>query len=332
MTTTLTQRRWRTFRANRRAYGAVWVFGILFVVALLAPVVANDKPLALQYDGQVYFPIWEQVLDSDIGGTLPTEADFQDVETVASIKAHGWYLMPPIPWSFDTIDYGGESAFPAAPGRRHLLGTDDLGRDILARLIYGLRLSLVFGIVLTFCSVVLGVFVGAVQGYFGGVVDLAIGRFLEMWGALPQLFILIIVSSLIAPGFVTLLIVLLLFSWPALTSVVRAEFLRTRQLPYVQAAQVLGVSDRVIMARHILPNALVATVTYVPFMLSGAVVALSALDFLGLGLPPGTPSLGDIVRQGKENLQAPWIGGTIFVSHRFTVRSDFYRRRRSGCL
>lgn len=312
--TGLAKRRWQQFRANRRAYRSLLVFIGMLLVSVLAPILANDKPLIVRYQDTVYFPVVEVVWDNQLGGSLPTEADYHDPDTRRQIRQNGWMIMPPIPWSYDTIDFEATGVFPGAPDRRHWLGTDDQGRDILARLLYGLRLSLVFGLILTICSAGIGIFVGAVQGYFGGKTDLFLGRLLEMWGSLPQLFILIIVSSLIVPGFGTLLGVLLFFSWTTLVPVVRAEFLRTRHLEYVQAARVLGVSDRVIMFRHILPNALVATIAYLPFMMSGAVVALSALDFLGLGLPPGTPSLGDMIRQGKENLQAPWIGVTIFVT------------------
>lgn len=310
----LSERRWQQFRANRRAFQSLFLLIGIMILALLAPVIANDKPIIMRYQGQMYLPLVEVVRDDQLGGSLPTEADYHDGYTKQHISQNGWMVMPLIPWSYDTIDYGAQNVFPAAPDKRHWLGTDDQGRDILARLLYGLRLSLLFGISLTFCSALVGILVGAIQGYFGGKTDLILGRFLEIWGSLPQLFILIIVSSLIVPGFGTLLCILLFFSWTTLVPVVRAEFLKTRQLEYVQAARVLGVSDRVIMFRHILPNALVATVAYLPFMLSGAVVALSALDFLGLGLPAGTPSLGDMIRQGKENLQAPWIGLTIFVT------------------
>lgn len=310
----LSKRRWQQFRINKRAYRSLFVFAVILILSILTPIIANDKPIIVRYQDNTYFPIIEVIEDNRLGGSLPTEADYHDPYTRNQIHQNGWMVMPVIPWSYDTIDYEAKGVFPIPPDKRHWLGTDDQGRDILARLLYGLRLSLFFGISLTFCSAFIGIFIGAIQGYFGGKTDLFLGRFLEIWGSLPQLFILIIISSLIVPGFGTLLGILLFFSWTALVPVVRAEFLKTRQLEYVQAARVLGVSDLVIMYRHILPNALVATIAYLPFMLSGAVVALSALDFLGLGLPPGTPSLGDMIRQGKENLQAPWIGITIFVT------------------
>lgn len=309
----LMRKRWRVFRAHRRAFVSLWVFLGLFGLSLLAPLLANDKPLLLLYKGAVHFPMVRPLTDAQLDGNLPTAADYADPYTRWQVRKHGAMVMPPVPYSFDTVDYAAKTPFPAPPSRRHWLGTDDQGRDVLARLLYGIRLSLIFGGLLTFFASLIGVAVGAVQGYFGGRADLIIGRFLEIWTSLPQLFILLIISSLIAPGFWSLLGVLLLFSWTSLTGVVRAEFLKVRALDYVKAAKILGVSDARIMARHVLPNALVATVTYLPFLLAGAIVALSALDFLGLGLSAGTPSLGDLVRQGKENIQAPWIGLTIFV-------------------
>lgn len=304
---------WQTFKRRKRSRVSLIVFLALFALSLLAPVLANDKPLVLLYRGSVFFPIWAPMMDNQLGGSLPTAADFNDSDTRRQIRQNGGMIMPPVRWSHDTVDYESDEALPAPPSPRHWLGTDDQGRDILARVLYGMRVSLIFGILLTLLSAVIGVAVGAVQGYFGGRRDLYIGRFLEVWSSLPQLFILIIISSIITPSYASLLIVLLLFSWTSLTGVVRAEFLKTRNLDYVKAARVLGVSDSVIITRHILPNALVATLTYLPFMLSGAIVALSALDFLGLGLPVGTPSLGELVRQGKENLHAPWIGLAIFA-------------------
>ena len=254
------------------------------------------------------------ISDRDLGGNLPTEADFKDAFTVSEINQNGWMVMPLIEWHYDTVDHFSAEPVPSAPSARHWLGTDDQGRDVLARLIYAVRLGLIFGVLLTFFSAIIGIFVGALQGYFAGYTDLFIGRFLEILGSLPQLFILIIISSLITPGFWTILLILLLFSWTSLTGVVRAEFLRTRSLDYVKAARGLGLTDFQIMLRHILPNALVATITYVPFMLAGAIVSLSALDFLGLGLPVGTPSLGELIRQGKDNLNAPWLGLTAFFA------------------
>lgn len=308
----LTYRRFKIFRANKRAFVGAVLFGVLLLLSLAAPFLANDRPLFVLYRGQVFFPVFQDVTDRVLGGDLPLLADYTDAETQQRIAQNGFMVKAPIPYRFDTVDYIHDGPFPAPPTKYHWLGTDDQGRDLLARLIYALRISLLFGLVLTFFSAILGMFVGALQGYFGGLVDLTAGRFLEIWGSLPQLFILIIVSSLIVPSFWSVLCVLLFFSWTSLTGVVRAEFLKTRQLDYVKAAKLLGVGDFKIMVRHILPNALVSSITYVPFMLSGAIVSLTALDFLGLGLPPGTPSLGELVRLGKDNLHAPWIGLTIF--------------------
>ncbi len=310
----LAQKRLAIFKSNKRAY---WAFVILIgvlIFSLLAPILAHDKPLIVSYQGKWYFPMIEFIPDTTFAGHLPTEADYKDAYTVREIQKSGWMIMPIIPWHYDTVDYFSTQPVPSAPSVRHWLGTDDQGRDVLARLIYAIRLGLMFGLILTFLSALIGIVVGALQGYFGGRTDLFVGRFLEIWGSLPQLFILIIVSGFIAPGFWSILFILLLFSWTSLTGVVRAEFLRTRGLDYVKAARGLGLSDFEIMLRHILPNALVATITYVPFMLAGAIVSLSALDFLGLGLPAGTPSLGELIRQGKENLNAPWLGLTAFFT------------------
>lgn len=308
----LAKRRLKTFKSNKRAYYSAWMLVIVFYLSLLSPILANDRPLLMVYKNDVYFPLVEKVSDATLDGNLPTEADYADAYTRWEIHKNGWMVMPPVPYRYDTVDYFSKTPFPASPSFEHWLGTDDQGRDILSRILYAVRVSLMFGLLLTFFSVIIGVFVGAIQGYFCGRTDLFVGRFLEVWGSLPQLFILIIVSSLIAPGFFSLLVVLLLFSWTSLTGVVRAEFLKTREMDYVRAAKGLGVPDMQIIRRHILPNALVATITYVPFMVSGAIVALTALDFLGFGLPPGEPSLGELVRMGKENLHAPWIGVTIF--------------------
>lgn len=314
MISPLMKRRWKTFKENKRGYYSAWILLILLMISFLAPLLANDKPLLLFYKNTVHFPLMERLPDTYFNGTLPTEADYKDTYTQDQIAKNGWMILPPIPYYFETIDYFSVEPVPAAPSLRHLLGTDDQGRDVLARLIYAIRLGLLFGISLTFFSALIGILIGALQGYFGGKTDLFIGRFLEIWGSLPQLFILIIISSLIAPSFLSILLILLLFSWTSLTGVVRAEFLKTRGLDYVKSARGLGVTDFQIMRRHILPNALVATITYVPFMLAGAIVALSALDFLGLGLPAGTPSLGELIRQGKENLNAPWLGLTAFFT------------------
>ncbi len=310
----LMKRRWSVFKQNKRAFWSFILFFVIFITSLLAPFLANDKPLFLIYKQQIFFPAFEFVKDSDLGGNLPTQADFSDSLTQAQIHHYGFSITAPVPHGPQSVDYFSRVPFPAPPSKNHWLGTDDQGRDLLARLIYATRLSLIFALTLTFFSALIGIAVGAIQGYFGGKTDLFIGRFLEIWGSLPQLFILIILSSFILPGFFSLLIILLIFSWTTLTGVVRAEFLKTRALDYVAAAKALGVSDFKIICRHILPNALVATITYVPFILSGAIVSLTALDFLGLGLPPGTPSLGEMIRIGKDNLQAPWIGLAVFLT------------------
>ena len=316
----LMQKRWRLFQQNTMALWAGYLFVGLLIVALLTPLLANDKPLLVHYKNHWYVPFLQTSLtDEDFGGNLPTFADYQDSFTRKEIEKKGWIVWAPIPYSYDTVDYFSTEPFPAPPSLQHWLGTDDQGRDLLARLLYGLRLSLAFGLLLTFLSSAIGISVGAIQGYFGGKTDIIIGRFLEMWSSLPQLFILIILASFIKPSFFSLLIILLLFSWNNLSGVVRAEFLRGRTLDYVRAAKLLGAGHIRIMVFHILPNAMIATFTYLPFVLSGAIVALSALDFLGLGLPNGSPSLGEIVRQGKENIFAPWIGISIFITLGFVL-------------
>ena len=311
--------KWLKFKASKRGFYAFWMFLTVFFVSLGAEFVANDKPLVVYYDGQWYFPIVDNPPETVFGGEFLTPADYKDPFVRRKINENGFFVMPPIPYRYDTIVYDLPLPAPSAPSLKNWLGTDDLGRDVAARLIYGVRFSLLFGLLLTVCSSVIGIAAGAVQGYFGGKVDLFGQRFLEIWGSLPQLFILIIVSGMVAAGFWPLLFVLLLFSWTALVPVVRAEFLRVRNFDYVKAAHALGASDARIMARHVFPNAMVATVTYLPFILSGAVVSLTALDFLGFGLPPGEPSLGELVRQGKENLQAPWLAATAFVALAFLL-------------
>lgn len=311
--TTLFQKRKKIFYQNKLATYALVVFLGLFVLSIFAPFIANDKPLLMRYNGHWYMPFIQNITDQELGGDLPTYADYKDPYTQEQIRQNGWAIYALIPYSADTIDYFSKEPFPIAPSADHLLGTDDQGRDLLARLLYGLRLSLFFGLLLAFCASFIGFCVGAIQGYFAGKTDLVIGRFIEIWGSLPQLFILIILAGFLKPTFWTLLAILILFSWPSLTGVVRAEFLRVRNLDYVKAAKALGASDLNLMGRHILPNALIATTTYLPFIVSGAIVSLSALDFLGLGLPPGVPSLGEILREAKENLNAPWIGISILV-------------------
>lgn len=310
----INRRRWANFRANGRGYWSLWIIALLFVSALFAEFIANDRPLVMSFKGDLYFPVLVDYPETTFGGAFETLADYTDNFLRDAIAKDGWKLEPVIPYSFDTIDFNLGRPAPSPPDGKHWLGTDNQGRDVLARLIYGFRISMLFAGALTVVSSIIGVATGAVQGYFGGKIDLFFQRFIEIWGGLPQLFILIIVSSIIAPGFWTLLLVLLLFSWTSLVSVVRAEFLRARNLDYVRAAKALGMSDVGVMAKHILPNAVVATVTFLPFILSGAVVALTSLDFLGLGMPPGSASLGELLRQGKENLQAPWLGFTGFFA------------------
>jgi microcin C transport system permease protein len=302
------QRRIRTFKANRRGYWSLWIFSVLFFVTLFADFVANDKPLLLRYEGAFYFPLFSAYPETTFGGFLETEAEYSDPEVQELIEAKGWMLWPLIPFSYDTICYELPTPAPSAPTANNWLGTDDQARDVVARLIYGFRISVLFGLALTLISSVIGIAAGAVQGYFGGRVDLFFQRFIEVWSSLPTLYLLIILASVVQPNFWWLLGLLLLFSWTELVRVVRAEFLRTRNFDYVRAARALGASDLSIMFNHILPNAMVATLTFLPFILSGAITSLTALDFLGFGLPPGSPSLGELLNQGKNNLSAPWLG------------------------
>lgn len=285
---------------------------VMLFLSLIAEFIANDKPVLMKYQGEYLFPIFKVYTDARFGGDFPTEANYKDEFIRKNIEAEGYMIMPLIPFSYNTVDYELNEPFPAAPSKRHWLGTDEEGRDIVARLLYGIRLSFAFAALLTLLSSLIGVFVGAMQGYFGGKTDIILQRIIEIWDSMPQMFILIIVASVFMPTFWTLLFILLLFSWTELTGMVRAEFLRARNFEYVKAAKAIGVGNFRIILRHILPNALVTTVTFVPFILAGAIVALTALDFLGLGLGHEYPSLGDLVRQGKDNLQAPWIGLSIF--------------------
>jgi len=309
----LTRRRLMNFRANRRGYWSLWIFLALFVISLFAEFIANDKPLILRYEGRFYFPVLVEYPETTFGGFLPTEADYRDPEVIELIEEKGWMLWPPVPYSYDTINYDLKVPAPAPPSGDNWLGTDDQGRDVVARLIYGFRISVLFGLVLTVLSSIIGIIAGAVQGYFGGWVDLLFQRFIEIWSGLPILYLLIILASVVEPNFWWLLGLMLLFSWMALVGVVRAEFLRVRNFDYVRAARALGVGNTMIMFRHILPNAMVATLTFLPFILNGSITTLTALDFLGFGLPPGSPSLGELLNQGKNNLQAPWLGITAFM-------------------
>ena len=312
--TPLTKRRIANFRANRRGYWSFWIFGVLFILSLFAEFLANDRPFLVWYDGDAYVPIFQAYPETQFGGEFETEADFRDPYVQAKVTEKGWMLWPLIPFSYDTVAWNLPEPAPSPPGSEHWLGTDDQARDVMAGLIYGFRISVIFGLTLTTLSAIIGVSAGAVQGFYGGWFDLLFQRFIEIWVGLPTLFLLIILASVIVPGFFTILFLLLLFGWVGFVGVVRAEFLRARNFDYVRAARALGVSDTVIIFRHVLPNAMVATLTFLPFSLLGGITSLTGLDYLGFGLPPGSPSLGALLAQGKANLQAPWLGLTSFFT------------------
>ncbi len=347
--TPLNRRRWENFKANRRGYWSLILFLVLFVLSMFAEFLANDRPILVRYKGELLAPVLFDYPESKFGGFLPV-TDYRDPVVLEEIEANGWLLWPPIRYSFNTInkDYPGRVGaegiclgYPAPPlwasratlceapaeklaryeelGNRNWLGLDNQGRDVVARVIYGFRISVLFGLLLTIFSSIIGISAGAVQGYFGGRTDLIFQRFLEIWSSIPSLFVLLIISSVLVPGFWTLLGTLLLFQWVYLVGVVRAEFLRARNFEYITAARALGLSDAKIMWKHMLPNAMVATLTFLPFKLSGSISALTALDFLGLGLPPGSPSLGELLLQGKKHLEAPWLGLTGFFSIAVTL-------------
>jgi len=330
-------RRWRSFKANQRGYWSLWIFLVLFVLSLGAEFIANDKPIFIHVDGKNYFPVLVTYPDTDFGDVFGTAADYRDPHLQAYLAEHNAVqIWPPIPFSYNTIVSKPPSPFPSKPTwllnakdcefaakngygqcgslETNWLGTDDVGRDVLARLIYGFRISVLFGLILTVISSIVGVVAGAVQGYFGGWTDLLFQRFIEIWTSVPELYLLLIISSVLVPGFFVLLGILLLFSWTRLVGLVRAEFLRGRNFEYILAARALGVSNSVIMFRHLLPNAMVATMTMLPFIMSSSVMTLTALDFLGFGMPPGSPSLGELLSQGKANVQAPWLGLTGFFA------------------
>ena len=330
-------RRWRNFKANRRGYWSLWIFLVLFVISLSAEFIANDKPIFIHVDGKTYFPVFVAYPDTDFGDVFGTAADYLDPHLQAYLaEHHAVQIWPPIPFSYHTIVSRPPSPFPSKPTwlltkkdcefaakngygqcgtlQYNWLGTDDVGRNVLARLIYGFRISVLFGLILTVVSSIIGVVAGAVQGYFGGWTDLLFQRFIEIWTSVPELYLLLIISSVLVPGFFVLLGILLMFSWVRLVGLVRAEFLRGRNFEYILAARALGVSNAVIMFRHLLPNAMVATMTFLPFIMSSSVMTLTALDFLGFGLPPGSPSLGELLSQGKANVQAPWLGLTGFFA------------------
>jgi microcin C transport system permease protein len=351
----INRRRWENFKANRRGYWSLWIFGVLFFVSMFAEFIVNDRPIIMSYKGEILMPVFVDYPEEKFGGFLAV-TDYRDPVILREIEDNGWAIWPPIAFSYDTInkDYPTRArsdgscvevkdgvevpsgiGFPAPPqwasstklcdadpeqlarfhalGNMNWLGLDDQGRDVLARIIYGFRVSVIFGLLLTILSSIVGVAAGAVQGYFGGRVDLVFQRFLEIWSSIPELYVLLIISSVLIPGFWTLLIVLLAFQWTSLVGIVRAEFLRGRNFEYIRAARALGLSDTTIMWKHLLPNAMVATLTFLPFKLSGSVALLTALDFLGLGLPPGSPSLGELLLQGKKYLDAPWLGLSGFV-------------------
>ena len=334
----LNRRRWQSFKANRRGYVAFWVFMVLFLISLFAEFIANDKPFYVSFEGKSYFPAVVTYPETAFGGDFETAADYRDPYLQKLIAEKGGYMLwPPIRYSYNTHNLDLPTPAPSKPTwllteeqcksvaerkgvsgcsdlEYNWLGTDDQGRDVVARLIYGFRLSVLFGLALTIISSVIGVAAGAVQGYFGGWTDLLFQRFIEIWTSIPSLYLLLIISSVLVPGFFVLLGILLLFSWVSLVGLVRAEFLRGRNFEYIQAARALGVSNRTIMFRHLLPNAMVATMTFLPFILSSSVMTLTALDFLGFGLPPGSPSLGEMLSQAKANIQAPWLGISGFLT------------------
>jgi len=335
----LNRRRLKNLKANRRGYASLWVFLVLFVLSLFAEFISNDRPIVISYKGEIRFPIFHDYPESDFGGFLAV-TDYRDPFVQDEIRSHGWMVWPPIRYSYRTVNNETAEPVPARPwwmmskafrcahypdgvndrnctlGNWNWLGTDDQGRDVVARLIYGFRISVEFGLILAILSSIVGVLAGAVQGYFGGWIDLGFQRFIEIWTSIPSLYVLLIISSVIVPSFFSLLGILLLFSWVALVGVVRAEFLRGRNFEYINAARALGVSNRTIMFRHLLPNAMVATLTFLPFILNGSITTLTSLDFLGFGLPPGSASLGELLAQGKDNINAPWLGltGILVIS------------------
>lgn len=310
----LNQRRFLAFKQNRRAYFSLWIFGALFVLCMNAQFIANDKPLFIRYGGANYFPLFYNYPETTFGGDFESIANYNDPYLQNKILEKGFFIMPLIPYTYDSVIYDLPSPAPSPPSLKNLLGTDDLGRDVLARLLYGLKTSILFGLILTFFSSIIGLFFGAICGYFGGKVDLFGQRLIEIWSGMPILFVLIIFASLLEPNFWSILCVVLLFSWITLVPFVRAEFLKVRNLDYIKAAKMLGVSHFRIIIHHILPNALVATITYLPFILCGSITTLASLDFLGLGLPPPSASLGEILSQGKNNLNAPWLGLSGFFA------------------
>jgi microcin C transport system permease protein len=333
----LAERRWQLFKANKRGFWSLWIFLAVFVVSLLAPILANDKPILASYKGELLFPLLVEYPEEKFGG-FRAKTDYSDPYNIEEITKNGWILFPPLRYSFDSVNKEIPRPAPSPPafllskeercgryaaglddpacirGNMNWLGTDDQGRDVIARLIYGVRISITFGLILTFLASVIGFFVGAMQGYFGGWTDLVSQRVLEVWEAIPSLYLLIIVAAFVTPTFWLLLFILLFFSWTSLVRLVRAEFLRARNFEYIRAARALGLTDLQIIMKHMLPNALVSTVTFMPFILASSLTTLTALDFLGFGLPAGSASLGEMVQQGKTNIQAPWLGLTAFFT------------------
>ncbi|WP_353571953.1 ABC transporter permease [Candidatus Albibeggiatoa sp. nov. BB20] len=311
------QRRWRRFTANRRGYYSLWIFSTLFILSLFAEVLSNDKPLIISYESEYYFPLWRAYPETVFNGDFETETNYRDEYVLNDLilkNPANWIIFPLNPYSFDSINYDNAQPNPAQPSRDNLLGTDDRGRDVLARLIYGFRLSVLFGFALTIIGVVIGIIAGALQGYLGGKFDLFAQRFIEVWSSMPELYLLIIFASMFQPSIILLLALLAVFGWMGLADYVRAEFLKGRNMDYVRAAQALGVPNLTIMRRHLLPNAMTPVITFLPFRISAAILALTSLDFLGLGLPPSEPSLGELLAQGKENISAWWLSlSTFFV-------------------
>jgi microcin C transport system permease protein len=333
---TLNQRRWALFKANRRGFWSFWIFTFLFILSLLAPLIANDRPILASYKGELLFPTLVEYPESKFGGFL-AKTNYRDPVNLDEISANGWMIWPPIHYSYNTVNTELPLPAPSPPasslskdqactkyplkaedpqcirGNMNWLGTDDQGRDVVARLLYGYRVSVAFGLILTICSSIIGIAAGAVQGYYGGWIDLLFQRFIDIWSSMPTLYLLIIIAAFVTPTFWLLLFILVLFSWTGLVRLIRAEFLRARNFEYVRAARALGLSNLKIMFKHLLPNAMISAVTFMPFLIAGSVTTLTALDYLGFGLPPGSPSLGELVAQGKNNIQAPWLGFTIFI-------------------
>lgn len=307
------QVRWQRFKRNRRGYFSLWIFTLCFLLSLCAELLMNNKPIMIQYQNEYYFPIIQQYSEITFGGEFESEANYLDPTVQQHINNNGWMIWPPFRYSYNTLIYDTESTFPTSPTTQHWLGTTDAGFDVLANIVYGFRLSMFFAILLTVITSVIGIIVGATQGYYGGFIDLFGQRFIEIWGGLPVLFVIILLSSIMPLNFWWLLVITVLFGWMGLVGVVRAEFLRTRNFDYIRAAKALGVSDGRVMRQHMLPNAMVATLTFLPFILCGSITTLTSLDFLGFGLPLDAPSLGRLLLQGKNNLQAPWLGISAFA-------------------